>query len=130
MKRTRHLLISGALLVAAAGCSSPQIAATGPSVEVTSVGKVLVDARGMTLYTYDKDSQGKTACTGLCPIAWPPAKAGKSAQPSDGFTVIKRPDGSRQWAHNGSPLYAFIEDDRPGDVDGNGVDGVWHVARP
>ncbi len=130
MRHLRNLLLPGALLMTVAGCANSQVAATGPGVRDTSVGRVLVDSAGMALYTYDKDSPNAPACTGLCAIAWPPAKSGRDARPSDGFSLVARPDGSRQWERNGHPLYAYIHDTRPGDVEGDGVGGVWHVARP
>jgi len=118
------------LLAVVAGCAAPRIGAAGPAVRATATGKVLVDQRGKTLYTYDKDPESGSACTGLCAVAWPPATANGSPRPTDGFTLIARGDGTRQWAHDGHPLYAYLGDSQPGDVTGDGVDGVWHVARP
>lgn len=118
------------LLAVVAGCAAPRLGAAGPAVRATATGDVLADQRGMTLYTYDKDPQGGSACTGLCAVAWPPATAVDTAAPRAGFSLIRRDDGTRQWAHDGQPLYAYIGDGKPGDVTGNGVDGVWHVARP
>ncbi len=117
-----------ALLVAA--CAATPVAQTGPGERETSLGKVLTDANGMTLYTYDKDPKGKSTCTGLCAIVWPPADAVASVAPTKGsISVITRPDGARQWAQDGHPLYAYRLDKVPGDVKGQGVDGVWQVAR-
>jgi predicted lipoprotein with Yx(FWY)xxD motif len=129
MKTVRFLFAVGMLAVVAA-CASSEVPATGPGVTDTSAGKVLVDSSGMTLYTYDKDGPGSSTCTGVCAVAWPPALASDNARPTDGFSVIERPDGSTQWAHNGSPLYAYIRDNEPGDVKGNGAYDVWHVAHP
>lgn len=129
MSRIRNLFVLGVIAIAS-GCATSQVAQTGPAVSETSVGNALVDASGMTLYTYDMDSRGKSACTGLCASVWPPARAGADARPRDGFTVITRPDGTRQWAYHGAPLYAYADDHRPGDAKGDGAEGVWHVARP
>lgn len=128
--RAPRLALAAVLLAAVAGCAAPRIGAAGPAVRATASGDVLADQRGMTLYTYDKDPTGGSACTGLCAVVWPPATAGKGAAPSDGFSLIARSDGTRQWADDGRPLYAYVGDGKPGDVTGNGVDGVWHVARP
>ncbi len=129
MNRTKILC---ALLLAAAlaACATPEFGAKGPGeTRTTKAGEVLVDARGMTLYTYDKDTPGKSACTGICAVAWPPVLAAKGAEAHDGFTLIARGD-ERQWAYKGHPLYGYIRDTEPGEVTGDGADGgVWHAAR-
>ncbi len=96
----------------------------------TSIGPVLVAPDGRTLYIYEKDEKGVSKCSVLCAAAWPPLRAPDSAHATDSFTVITRSGGDRQWAYNGQPLYLYIGDSMPGDVDGDGADGVWHVARP
>ncbi len=96
----------------------------------TALGPVLVAPDDRTLYTYDADGDGVSNCSGLCAIGWPPLLAPDGAQATDGFTVITRAGGDRQWAHNGKPLYLYIRDSKPGDVTGDGVDEVWHAARP
>src|SRR5262249_44674493 len=69
----------------------------GPFKEMdTSAGEVLVDAKGMTLYTFDKDEAGKSNCNGDCAKAWPPAMAMESDKPTGDLTIIKRDDGSLQ----------------------------------
>jgi predicted lipoprotein with Yx(FWY)xxD motif len=93
-------------------------------------GKVLTDAKGMTLYTFDKDSKGKSACNGKCAVNWPPLMVSGSAKPGKGYTVVTRADGGKQWAYKGMPLYTWIKDKKPGDVTGDGVKKVWHVATP
>ena len=91
---------------------------------------VLVDAKGMTLYTFDKDSGGKSACNGPCATNWPPLAAGADAKAEGDYTVIARDDGAKQWAFKGKPLYHWVKDQKPGDKTGDGVNNVWHVARP
>jgi predicted lipoprotein with Yx(FWY)xxD motif len=95
----------------------------------TAAGKVLVDAKGMTLYTFDKDEAGKSNCNGQCATNWPPAMAMEGDQPSGDLTIIKRDDGSMQWADDGKPLYTFVKDTKPGDVTGDNVNNVWHVVK-
>lgn len=130
MAKFRTALALGAVLAVAA-CASPSFDAQGPgATRQTGAGPVLVDGQGMTLYVYDKDNEEKSACTGLCTVAWPPAEAAPGAKPHDQFTLIEREDGTRQWAYNGRPLYGYIGDSEPGDVTGDGVESVWHAARP
>lgn len=119
----------GSLAIASA-CASSQVPQSGPEVAQTSAGTALVDADGMALYTYDRDSAGKSTCTGMCAYFWPPAEAGPDATPADGFSIITRPNGTSQWAYQGAPLYAYVSDEKPGDTKGDGSEGVWHLARP
>jgi len=93
---------------------------------------VLVNAGGMTLYTFDKDTagSGKSACNGPCAENWPPLKAAPSDQAKGDYSIVTRDDGSKQWAYKGKPLYLWAKDTKPGDKTGDGVKGVWHVAAP
>ena len=91
---------------------------------------MLVDARGMTLYTYDKDSPGQSMCNDTCATNWPPLVATADAQGDDDWSTLQRADGSWQWAYYGKPLYTFIQDRQPGDMRGDGKLGNWHVVRP
>ena len=96
----------------------------------TDSGKVYTDANGMTLYTFDKDTKGMSNCNDGCAVKWPPLMADAKAEGKDPFSIITRADGSKQWAVNGMPLYTWIKDKQSGDVTGDGVKGVWHVAKP
>ncbi|KVE38293.1 COG4315 family predicted lipoprotein [Burkholderia sp. TSV86] len=95
-------------------------------------GGTLVAANGMTLYTFDKDApnSGKSTCNGSCATNWPPYKASASDQPAGAYTIIKRDDGSMQWAYAGKPLYFFAKDSVKGDKKGDRFKEVWHVVRP
>ena len=102
----------------------------GPlKTQATAIGKVLADPNGMTLYTYDKDSPGKSNCSGECAEYWPPMKAGADAKPVGDLTIIKRADGTMQWADDGKPLYTFVKDKKPGDITGNNFKNVWHLIK-
>ena len=99
-------------------------------VTTTDKGKTLVDVKGMTLYTFDKDTAGKSACNGTCAKLWRPALATAGASASGNLSIITRSDGSKQWAYKGKPLYTWSNDTKPGDTTGDGVKTVWHVAQP
>ena len=102
----------------------------GPArVEQTALGPVLADARGMTLYTFDEDRPGASNCSLKCAQAWPPFLARPGARPEGAWTLVGRRAGE-QWAYRGRPLYTWFKDFRPGQTTGEGVRGVWHVARP
>jgi predicted lipoprotein with Yx(FWY)xxD motif len=96
----------------------------------TAKGKVLVDEKGMTLYIFDKDEPNKSNCYDQCAVNWPPllVKEGETAEGD--WTIVERTDGTRMWAYKGKPLYLWIKDTRPGDITGDGVGGVWHLATP
>ncbi|MER9074433.1 hypothetical protein NKH80_16705 [Mesorhizobium sp. M0904] len=91
--------------------------------------KIYTDASGMTLYTYDKDEAGKSNCYDKCAANWPPLKADANAKAEGEWTMVDRTDGTRMWAYEGKPLYTFIKDKKAGDVTGEGVGGVWHIAK-
>jgi predicted lipoprotein with Yx(FWY)xxD motif len=95
----------------------------------TSVGTVLGNAKGMTVYTYDKDTKGTSDCYGECAKYWPPVKATAKDKPVGDLTIIKRTDGTLQWADAGKPLYTFGNDKKPGDVTGDNKNNVWHVVK-
>jgi predicted lipoprotein with Yx(FWY)xxD motif len=119
-------------LVAAIGFAGAALAQTAPTKTGDSAkGKVLTDGKGMTLYTFDKDAGGKSACNGQCAINWPPLMAAAGAKADGGYTVITRDDGGKQWAYKGKPLYGWKNDKKAGDVSGDGVaNGAWHIAKP
>jgi predicted lipoprotein with Yx(FWY)xxD motif len=128
MKQILRPTILAGLLVAAT-CAMAQTAAPAKMAD-TSKGKALVDAKGMTLYTFDRDAAGKSACNGQCAQNWPPLMADASASASGDWSVITRDDGAKQWAYKGKPLYTWVKDTKPGEVTGDGVNNVWHVAAP
>ncbi|MBN9023667.1 MAG: hypothetical protein J0H08_16585 [Rhizobiales bacterium] len=130
MLRIAAALAATALLASAAMAMEPAKTAE------TSLGTVLVDQSGMTLYTFDKDEKGAatSACTGKCIANWPPLLAAEGAVAEGAWTLVSVTDAdgkaATMWAHDGWPLYLFVNDTKPGDVTGDGVNGVWHVAKP
>ena len=105
-------------------------AASPAAVGDTAKGKVLTNSAGMTLYTFDRDAAGKSNCTAACAQNWPPLTAAASAQSSGDWSVVAREDGGKQWAYKGKPLYTWSKDTKKGDVTGDGVNNVWHLAMP
>ena len=94
-------------------------------------GGMLVNASGMTLYTFDKDvaGSGKSACNGPCIALWPAVAAGADAKADGAFSVVTRDDGSQQWAYRGKPLYTYAADKKAGDRLGDNFKDVWHVVQ-
>ena len=124
-------LLAGLLGLSLTGCAMAQ-GSTPASVADTSKGKALADARGMTLYDFDKDAPGagKSMCNGPCAANWPAFKATDAAAPAN-WSKISRDDGTMQWAYNGRPLYTFAKDTMPADTKGDGfLNGAWHIAQP
>ncbi|HSX08849.1 MAG TPA: hypothetical protein VLF93_01740 [Candidatus Saccharimonadales bacterium] len=95
-------------------------------------GKYLTDFQGITLYIFDKDTQGKSNCEAACAKAWPPYSSGATAQSTfpTNIAVITRSDGSKQFTWKGMPLYYFASDTKAGDLMGDGVGGIWHIVKP
>lgn len=107
--------------------AGPALASDGTPLR--KANGVLVDAKGKTVYTYDKDESGggKSVCVAMCAKNWPPVSAeGVVLKPP--YSAITRDDGSKQLVHRGKPLYTFIKDQKEGDRTGDGVGGVWHVV--
>ena len=105
--------------------------AQAAKVADTPKGKAYVDAKGMTLYTFDKDAGGKSMCNGPCAENWPPLFAADSAKPTADMTIVVRDDGKKMWAYKGKPLYTFKKDTAPGQINGDGfLNGAWHLATP
>lgn len=121
----KHILILAVLAIGV----TPALA-EAPMVGKTDKGEALVNAAGMSLYTFDKDQGGKSACDEECTEYWPPAMADEGDKPMGKFSIITRDDGTKQWAHDGHPLYGWAKDTAPGQTTGDGVKGVWHLARP
>lgn len=104
---------------------------------VSGLGMVLVDSKGMTLYEFGKDSGEESTCYGECAKAWPPLLAEGEPQPSNGTDSSKlgtteRKDGTMQVTYNGRPLYGFVGDKAPGEANGNDVDAFgaeWHALQ-
>jgi len=126
-----HRRFAGLLLANILGCFST----FAWSQAMVSNG-MLTDQSGKTLYTFDKDTTGKSACTGNCEKLWQPLAATSSGTASTGssadkdYTVINRDDGTKQWAYKGKPLYTFSKDEKPGDKNGDNFNSVWHIATP
>ncbi|MCG5240834.1 COG4315 family predicted lipoprotein [Azospirillum doebereinerae] len=123
---TLALGLSAALGGAPAFAQGKEPAMTGK----TAMGPTLTDAKGMTLYVFDKDTGGKSTCNGPCATNWPPLMADAAAKPMGKYTVVTRDDGSKQWAYNGKPLYTWAKDAKAGDTTGDGVNNAWHIAKP
>ena len=119
--------------------TSSAIAASQPvHTGTTSVGTVLVNAKGKTLYVFAADSPRKSTCSGACAQAWPPVPAnartlGHSADVKARLGFIRRTDGTTQLTVNGMPAYTFSGDSAAGQAKGQAVNasgGLWWVIAP
>ena len=117
------------ILLAAASFAISGCASMSDSPVKTMDG-VLVGTSGMTLYTFDRDAagSGKSMCNGPCATNWPPLMA-STARGGD-YSIVTRDDSKTQLAYKGKPLYFWAKDTKPGDKTGDGVNQVWHTARP
>jgi predicted lipoprotein with Yx(FWY)xxD motif len=152
-RRPIHFLVSAAVIplvalaVAACGGGGAATAAapktsTGASATIgvakTSLGSILVNSTGRTLYLFKADVGTKSACTGACATAWPPLLASGKPTAGTGLTASKlgtitRSDGSQQVTYNRHPVYRFIKDQRPGQTAGQGVTAfgaAWLALSP
>ncbi|MBS1869655.1 MAG: hypothetical protein JSS99_08330 [Actinobacteria bacterium] len=128
--------LAAALLVGLTALAAPALAKHSVHVHAArnaTLGKrIVVTARGRTLYTLSAEVHGRFICTGACLADWHPLKvpAGGKVEGVAHLGVITRPDGSRQATYRGRQLYTFDMDHRPGDVNGEGFRdvGTWHAA--
>ncbi len=130
------------LVLAACGHSStptsskgtPKSASTTVGVTtIGSLGQVLDNSKGLTLYHLTTESGGKIQCTGSCASVWPPMLvSGDVPSAPTGLSgtlgTIKRPDGTTQLTFDGMPLYTYSGDSATGQANGQGVQGVWFAV--
>ena len=105
------------------------------AVARSKLGRILVNARGMTLYLFTQDKHGRSTCTGRCTRVWPPVLV--DGEPTAASGVVKeklstraRANGRRQLLYNGHPLYTLTADTAPGQINGQGFEGAWFVVSP
>jgi predicted lipoprotein with Yx(FWY)xxD motif len=104
----------------------------------SSLGKILVDSQGRTLYLFEKDNGTKSACYGACASNWPPLRANDKPTIGGGanaplVATTARSDGKPQVTYGGHPLYLYQGDQKPGDTNGQGVTafgGGWFTLSP
>jgi predicted lipoprotein with Yx(FWY)xxD motif len=102
-----------------------------PKAVISKKGPLLVDAKGMTLYYFERDDSGnKSTCNDACAEKRPPLTAADNAVATGDFTVITRNDGKKMWAYRYRPLYTSQMDSAPGDTNGDDPTQFWHIARP
>jgi predicted lipoprotein with Yx(FWY)xxD motif len=155
MKRTTLiflvLLIAATVMIVGCTQQQPQPApqptaqptavptAAGPDtmkVTSSSIGPILTDAQGKTLYYFANDapSKGTSACTGQCTALWPPFSAGtvSVSSPLDqaDFNSITLADGTKQTTWYGWPLYYYSRDAKTGDMNGENFLNVWFSLKP
>lgn len=104
--------------------------ASSLEVRDTSLGDIVTDGSGRTLYMYTPDPKGQSVCEDDCLVAWPALKGEPDAGSGTDSALIgsiERSDGSTQGTYGGHPLYYFSSDSAAGDVEGQGLQGVWWV---
>ena len=125
MSSAFRALLSTAAIVAISAYGSMAVA----QAPVKAPDGVLTTTSGMTLYTFDKDTADKSACTGTCATNWPPLIAPPNAAAWEDWTFLTRDDGALQWKYKGKPLYTWSKDAKPGDKTGDNFNNLWHVAK-
>ena len=118
--------------------AAPKAATATVGIRHTKLGRILVDARGRTLYLFEKDTGAMSSCYGACASVWPPLTTAANAQAATGvpaakLATTKRSDGKTQVTYDGHPLYTYAGDQQPGDVHGQGLDqfgAEWYALTP
>ena len=104
------------------------LAAVLQSASVAKAAEMLAAENGMTLYVFDKDTEGVSNCYDACAVNWPPYQAKEGDAMKKDWTMLKRKDGNMQWAYDGKPMYFFKNDKAKGDKTGDGMGSVWHIV--
>lgn len=113
---------------------APPAAAAGTiALADSSLGSIIVDAEGKTLYLFTKDADGTPTCYDDCATNWPPLLAAGEITAGTGLdaaklTTVDRTDGTKQVKYGDWPLYYFAADATAGDTNGQGVGGIWFVV--
>ncbi|HYX76974.1 MAG TPA: hypothetical protein VE757_07340 [Gaiellaceae bacterium] len=118
--------------------TAAESAGTVVSTAKTSLGRILVNSRGRTLYLFGKDGRNRSACSGQCAKFWPPLLTSGNPRVAGGaraslIGATKRSDGRRQVTYNHHPLYTFVKDTGKGQTHGEGVSafgGRWYTVSP
>ena len=125
-------LICAAALACGVAVAQAQASLETPATVATfetAMGVHFTTKAGHTLYVYDSDEKpSQSTCVAGCAKNWPPLSADDAAKPDGDWSVFSRPDGSRQWAYKGRPVYTFAADPQPGATLGDGIQNVWHIA--
>ncbi|HEY3069944.1 MAG TPA: hypothetical protein VGJ34_06470 [Gaiellaceae bacterium] len=108
------------------------------AVKSSSLGQILVDGKGMTLYLFEKDTGTTSTCSGSCADFWPPVTTTGTPTAGQGVMAGKlgttmRSDGKTEVTYNGHPLYYYVGDKKPGDMTGQGLNAfgaLWYVLSP
>ena len=134
-----------AVLALALAVASAAIAVTHSSARTTTIstartglGRVVVDASGRTLYLFEKDKRGHSACSGACASYWPPVLTTAKPVAAAGtqrslLGTIRRANGTKQVTYAGHPLYRFFGDTKRGQTNGEGLHDFgagWYVLSP
>lgn len=128
----------GYLGVATPAASTPAPGSTTVATAQTQLGRILADGGDNTLYLFERDEGGRSACTGACASQWPPLLTDGPAVAGTGATAsllgtTRRVDGTTQVTYAGHPLYRFGQDTEPGQTNGQGLDAFgaeWYVVSP
>lgn len=133
MKSVLRAAAAGILfgVLALSPAMAQQAVPAGVQKVATAKGDVWADAKGMSLYTYARDTEAnKSTCVAACATNWPPLMAVATDKAAGDWTIADRPDGTKMWAFKSKPVYLWINDKAKGDVTGDGVGGNWALAKP
>jgi predicted lipoprotein with Yx(FWY)xxD motif len=142
VKRSLIIIVSvvaaASLAVGASAARHSAAAAAMVSTGGSSLGRILVNDKGLTLYLFEKDRRGRSACSGTCAAYWPPLltrgkPTAKNGAKATLLGTIRRADGTTQVTYAGHPLYRFLPDTKPGQTkgqDSHTFGAGWYVLTP
>jgi predicted lipoprotein with Yx(FWY)xxD motif len=145
--RRPRMIVAAAAVAALAAASfalhppvthAAQAKGSAVSTAKTSLGRIIVNSNGRTLYLFEKDRNGKSACSGQCAVFWPPLITSGKPGVTGGaraslIGTTRRADGRLQVTYNHHPLYTFVKDKKAGQTNGEGVNAfgaAWDAISP
>ena len=134
----RHIVAGAFICAAVAGPAHAGSGVTLTTEQDADIGRYLTLADGTSVYLFKKDSANTSTCHDNCADVWPPVTTDDAPTASDGaksghLGTITRDDGATQVTYNGWPLYTFVKDGQPGDIEGQDVEGFgaeWYLVTP
>jgi len=128
-RRCGELIVLAFCLALSIGAANAPLLPPGISIRTIGDSRVFVNSQGMTLYIYEEDrGKNRSTCYFECAEIWPPALAPAGSVAHGDWTPIPRDQDTLQWAYQGSPLYTYRADRRPGEAAGINYMNYWQIA--
>jgi predicted lipoprotein with Yx(FWY)xxD motif len=125
--KSMFVVLMASLIAVAAWADNAGDFAPLTEVKIADGREMVATAEGRAVYTFDVDRGNVSGCYDACAKAWPPVTVASANGLKDPMGVTTRKDGTLQLTVDGKPVYLYIGDEKSGDIEGDGLHGVWHI---